>query len=67
MKKMIVFMFVLSLLLISVSCGEKPSQQQETQSFTPPGNGKITEQQKEAYIKASIALTDAMDSYSEMM
>jgi hypothetical protein len=68
MRKMIVFVFfVLSLLLISVSCGEKPDKPQEAESFTPPGDGKITEHQKEAYIKASVALTEAMGSYSKMI
>lgn len=56
-------------MVFSFGCGEKPKsgtqKQAEVKPFTPPSDGKITEQQKDAYIKASIALDNAMKDYSQ--
>jgi hypothetical protein len=65
MRKALLVALVIAL-MVSFGCVEKqdtPSDD-EVKPFVPPSDGKITIPQKDAYIKASIALKKAMDSYS---
>ncbi len=64
MKKALLYALLITL-IVSIGCVErqgKPSE--EVKPFVPPADGKITISQKDAYIKASVALKAAMDSYS---
>jgi len=69
MKKIYPFFSLFLALLFIIGCGGKPSantkKEVEIKPFTPPANGKITEQQKDAYIKASIVLDSVMKIYSD--
>ncbi len=68
MKK-VYFLFFVFTLFLGFGCQEKPGantgKASEIKTFTPPADGKIMENQKQAYIKASFALKKAMDNYSE--
>ena len=63
MKRIILCLLVL-VSIVSFSCVEKTEQGEQVKPFTPPVDGKITNQQKDAYVKASIALKSAMEKYS---
>lgn len=63
MNKVSLILLIL-VLVFSFGCGEKTGNTEEVKPFTPPADGKITEKQKDSYIKASTALKGAMDSYS---
>ncbi len=58
------FILLILVLVLSFGCGEKTGNTEELKPFIPPADGKIAEKQKDSYIKASIALKGAMDSYS---
>ena len=58
--------FLMLVMIIGFGCGEKPAKP-ETKTFTPPADGKITMTQKDNYIKASIALQEAMTDYSSKL
>ncbi len=64
MRKAVLFTLLITL-LVAFGCEqqEKPVDE-EVKPFVPPSDGKITETQRDAYIKASMALKTAMDSYS---
>jgi hypothetical protein len=65
MRKALLFVLLVAL-IVSLGCVEKPEKptDDEVEPFVPPSDGKITVEQKDSYIKASIALKAAMDSYS---
>ena len=69
MRKLYPFLTVFLTILFIIGCGGKPSantkKETEIKPFTPPADGKITEQQKDAYIKASVALDSVMKIYSD--
>lgn len=57
--------FPLLLLLIILGCGS--SEEQSKKSFTPPADGKITEEMANKYVKASQALMEAIKVHTERM
>jgi arginyl-tRNA synthetase len=65
MRKALFFALLIAL-IVSVGCVEKPEKPDngEAEPFVPPADGKITGGQKDCYIKASIGLKAAMDTYS---
>lgn len=63
MRKACLFLLFISI-MFSFGCGEKPEKPEEVKPFVPPYDGKIRAEQKDAYIKASTALKEAMDKYS---
>ncbi|HID93988.1 MAG TPA: hypothetical protein EYP60_07815 [bacterium (Candidatus Stahlbacteria)] len=57
-------LFPLLLLLTILGCG---SSEESKKSFTPPANGKITEEMATKYVKASQALMEAIKVHTERM
>lgn len=63
MREACIFLLVIAV-MFSFGCGEKAEKPEEVKPFVPPSDGKIRAEQKDAYIKASTALEEAMGKYS---
>lgn len=70
MKRVFLFLLILTV-LFCFGCPEKPAedteQPEEVVPYTPPADGRITAEQQGSYIKASLALQEAMEKYSLMI
>jgi hypothetical protein len=65
MKKALLYALLITM-VVGFGCVEKSGKPvDEEKPFVAPADGKITIPQKDAYIKASIGLKSAMDSYSD--
>jgi len=65
MKILMNRLFPLFLFLIILGCGS--SDEEATKRFTPPADGKITNEMVDKYVKASQALMEAIKIHTERM
>jgi len=65
MKALMNRLFPLLLLLTILGCGS--SEEESTKSFTPPADGKITDEMASKYVKASQSLMGAIKIHTERM